>query len=88
MNSIIGYIFSAIGLVTLLASDKIITFLSKYAQVKLPFVVIAGVALILIGIFILMNPSKKSNHIGQAAEEVPIYSGEGKNRRIVGYRKG
>jgi hypothetical protein len=28
-----------------------------------------------------------SNEVRLAAEEVPIYQGEGKNKRIVGYKK-
>jgi hypothetical protein len=50
-------------------------------------IIIAGVGLILIGIFMLMNPSQRQQKVVHAKEEVPIYEGEGKNRRIVGYRK-
>ena len=88
MNSIIGYLFAAAGLAVLLAANKIFTVLSTVFQIKMPMIVIAGIGLILIGVIILMNPSEKKNKISQAAEEVPIYEGEGKHRKIVGYRKG
>lgn len=88
MNSIIGYIFAALGLGVLLTATKIFAALSKIFEVKMPMIIIGGVGLILIGIIMLMNPSSKKGKINQAAEEVPIYEGEGKHRKIVGYRKG
>lgn len=87
MNSIIGYIFAAFGLGILLAATKISAALSKVFEIKMPIIVIAGVGLILIGIIMLMNPSSKKGKVSQATEEVPIYEGEGKHRKIVGYRK-
>lgn len=87
MNSIIGYILSGVGLAVIVASQKITTFISKFITVKLPIIIIAGAGLILAGIIILMNSSRENNRVNQAAEEVPIYQGEGKNRKIVGYRK-
>jgi hypothetical protein len=87
MNSIIGYILSAIGLGVVLTSEKIVLFLAKYFQIKLAIIIAAGIALILLGIIILMNPSNNKGKISQASEEVPIYEGEGKHRKIVGYRK-
>jgi small neutral amino acid transporter SnatA (MarC family) len=87
MNSIIGYILAAAGLGVLLTAKSIYSTLSNVFEVKMPMIIIAGVGLILIGIFMLMNPSQRQQKVVHAKEEVPIYEGEGKNRRIVGYRK-
>lgn len=43
---------------------------------------IAGIILIAAGFFFLSSGQTK-----QASEEVPIYQGTGKNRKIVGYRR-
>lgn len=89
MNSIIGYILSAIGLAILVGSTAISEFISKiFPNSKLVYIVILGVAFILVGVLTLMTPSSVGNKKpAHAAAEVPIYEGEGKNRRIVGYRK-
>ncbi len=87
MKSIIGYIFAAAGLAVLLTATKIYSALSGVFDIKMPMVIIGGVGLILIGIIMLMNSSSKRGKVSQAEEEVPIYEGEGKNRKIVGYRK-
>lgn len=88
MKSFVGYIFAGIGLIVLLATNQIYSLLSKViSTIKLPMIIVFGVALIILGIFILINPTKKQITISQSKEEVPIYSGEGKNRKIVAYRK-
>ncbi len=89
MNKIISYILSAMGLAIVAVSTKIFEIVSKLLPaVKLVYVLGFGVALILIGVFSLMSPSApKTPKVAHAYEEVPIYEGEGKNRKIVGYRK-
>lgn len=88
MKSFVGYIFAGIGLIILLAINQIYSLLSKVTSaIKLPMIIVLGIGLIIVGIFILMNPTKKQISVKQSREEVPIYSGEGKNRKIVGYRK-
>ena len=88
MKTIIGYILSAAGLALILTSTKIFSLISPLIPgIKLPFIIMGGAGLILIGIIILMNPSEKRSSVSQSSEEVPIYVGEGKHRRIVGYRK-
>lgn len=93
MNAIIGYILSGLGIVTLaLSQEKVksslsITFLNSLSSTV---ILVVGGILIIAGIAILItsNNSSKSSKIQQAKEEVPIYEGEGKHRKIVGYRKG
>jgi hypothetical protein len=50
------------------------------------FIVGAGVVMIIAGVVISLMDSK-GGKAKQAKEEVPIYEGVGKNRKIVGYRK-
>lgn len=88
MNSIIGYVISGAGLIILLGASKIQEILSNIIEIKLPLIIIAGIGLIIAGIIFLINPQKQSkNKPTLSKEEVPIYQGEGKNRKIVAYRK-
>ncbi len=93
MNAIAGYVVSGLGIVTLaLSSDKIKNNLSIKLLESIPstYILILGGILLVGGIAILVssNNTSSSNGIKQAKEEVPIYEGEGKYRKIVGYRKG
>ena len=92
MNAIIGYILSGLGIVALaLSQEKVknslsITFLNALSSTV---ILAVGGILVVAGIVVLImsNNSSKSSSIKQAKEEVPIYEGEGKHRKIVGYRK-
>lgn len=84
MNKFIGYIIAVVGLVIALLGFQVskIAFLSSIPQ---KYILIVGVLVIIVGV--AMTLGKSSGKIKHAAEEVPIYEGVGKNRRIVGYRK-
>lgn len=91
MAKIIGYVLALIGLAIIAFSSKIVTlpFIASLAKPMI-YTVIAGVACIAVGVVLLMakQPSSSSGKAPQhAKEEVPIYEGEGKKRKIVGYRK-
>ncbi len=84
MAKLIGYILMILGL-ALIA----LPLAFKSAADKLPlvnqnplFTIIIGVLLIVAGFFFLKKG--KPHH---ASEEVPIYEGAGKKRKIVGYRR-
>ena len=85
INKLIGMIIALAGLAVVIFS-KIILGLSflKGLNIKMPFLIIAGLALIILGIIFIFQ---KSGHhkTQQESEEVPIYHGEGKKRKIVGY---
>jgi predicted membrane channel-forming protein YqfA (hemolysin III family) len=83
MAKIIGYILAILGLAIIALSSKIQTL----APIKLSYIILAGIALIVGGIAFLLDFSSSSSKVKQALEEVPIYEGEGKNRKIVGYKK-
>ena len=83
MAKIIGYILAILGLAIIALSSKIQTL----AHIKLSYIILAGIALIVGGIAFLLDFSSSSSKVKQALEEVTIYEGEGKNRKIVGYKK-
>ena len=83
----IGYVLALIGLAIIGLSNIIktkISFLANSPKGML-YTIMAGIILVILGIAFTLT--KSSNKISQAAEEVPIYQGEGKERKIVGYRK-
>jgi hypothetical protein len=87
---ILGYILSVAGLAVIALSNIIakISFLAKIEKALL-YIILAGIVLVVLGIAFIMgfSSSTSSSKVKHAAEEVPIYEGEGKKRRIVGYRK-
>lgn len=79
---LLGYILAVLGL-ALVALSKVIS--AKISILKELYVIIGGVILVAVGIVLLLSNS--SGNVNQASEEVPIYSGTGKHRKIVGYQK-
>jgi formate hydrogenlyase subunit 4 len=87
-TKIAGYVLSIAGLAVIALSNKITELIFKTNTKGLAYTALAGVVLIVIGIVLVMADSpSSSSKVKQAAEEVPIYEGEGKKRRIVGYKK-
>ncbi len=90
MKKLVGYIISIAGIFVMIAGFGTldIAFLNSFAG---KYVMIAGIILIILGVvFSLADKSsskKGKNKVEQEKEEVPIYSGEGKSRKIVGYQK-
>lgn len=84
MDKTISYIVMIIGLalVALPLFFKNIADQIPLLSQNIIVTVIAGLLLIVAGFFFL-----KPGKIKHASEEVPIYQGSGKKRRIVGYRK-
>ena len=85
---VIGYVLSGIGLAIIVLSNQIFNVLLKMIpSLKLPIVIVLGVAFVLVGVILLMDKGSSSSSVQHAAEEVPIYEGEGKHKRIIGYKK-
>ena len=84
MAKLLGYIIALAGL-SVLAASFFSSSLPLPSQITPKYLMIGGLAIIIIGIAISMwNSSSRSK---QSAEEVPIYAGTGKHRKIVGYRR-
>jgi len=84
MSKILGYIIALIGLVVLVLSF-ITSNIPLISAIPKMYIMFAGIILIIVGIALSMG--KSSSRVKQSEEEVPIYEGAGKNRKIVGYRR-
>ena len=93
MKAVIGYLLAGIGLIGLALNSKIVretkiikenfNFLDK---INSEYILIPAAVLIVLGVIIMIMNSKAGSKIKQINNEVPIYQGEGKKRKIVGYR--
>jgi sulfite exporter TauE/SafE len=87
---LLGYILGLAGIGVLVAGLNFKTGLSALGfTLKQPYIIIAGAILIIAGLFFLFQggSKKSSRRITQVEEEVPIYEGSGKKRKIVGYQR-
>jgi uncharacterized membrane protein len=92
MNVILGYILSGLGIISIaLSSDKtrVIVPIDFIKNMPSKSFIVVGIVLVAIGIVIMFmsNKTTSGSSVKQASEEVPIYEGEGKHRKIVGYKK-
>tara|TARA_Y100000310_G_scaffold60247_1_gene55596 strand:- start:750 stop:1013 length:264 start_codon:yes stop_codon:yes gene_type:complete len=86
MNKVIGYVISIVGLALMTLGFGIFKINSGFLE-ALPelWVVSGGIVLIILGVIISLKDEKSVRK--KTSEEVPIYEGRGKNRRIVGYQR-
>ena len=88
MDKRVGYVVAVVGLVLMalgFGTFKIDTgFLGALPEL---WIVGGGVVLIVVGVAISLMDKGGGGKIKHSKEEVPIYEGIGKNRKIVGYRK-
>jgi hypothetical protein len=88
MNKVIGYVISIVGIVVMALSFGLVKLdLPILETIKPMYVTGVGIALIVAGVAISLA-ADKGKKISQSEEEVPIYEGTGKHRKIVGYRRG
>jgi len=88
-NSIIGYSAAGVGLVVIALSSQIAKILTFLGTKSMIYTIMAGVVLVAGGVAFVMTDSgfSRSGKVKHVSEEVPIYEGEGKSKRIVGYKK-
>ena len=87
---VVGYGLSLAGLALIVLSTAIskLSFMAKLGTKAVLYPVVGAIVLIVVGITLIMSESPSSSgKVKQAEEEVPIYEGTGKNRKIVGYQK-
>ena len=89
MKKLVGYVLAIAGLVVMALSFGLFNVdLPLLNTLKPIYITGLGVVLIVVGAGIVMMLEKgKGGKIKQESEEVPIYEGTGKNRKIVGYRR-
>lgn len=88
MKKVVGYIVSVVGIFGMVLGFGMINLKVKFLEgVAGNYIAGIGIVMIVVGIVISLNAGKGSEKSKQAKEEVPIYEGVGKKRKIVGYRK-
>ena len=87
MKKIFGYFLAGLGLIGLALNStvgrKAVPFVEN---IENSYLLITSLVLFVAGIVIMIVMGKGSNRIRQVEKEVPIYQGEGKKRKIVGYK--
>ena len=83
----IGYIISVAGIAVMALGFGMIDLKLKFLEgIAGNYVSGIGIIAVIVGVVISLKMDSKGNN-KQVAEEVPIYEGVGKKRKIVGYRK-
>jgi len=82
MKKIFGYLIAVAGLVLLAVS---LFNLGIIPSAITPVSIIIGITAVVFGVILTLG--KSGSKISQAEEEVPIYEGRGKERKIVAYQK-
>jgi len=83
MNKVVGYVLAVVGLVAIALGSGFFGKVDLYGVDSL-YVSVAGVVLVAVGVVISL---KSGGRVKKQSEEIPIYEGVGKKRRIVGYRR-
>ena len=81
---VIGYIVAVVGLVVIVLGSGFFGEIN-FLGVDSLYVSGFGVLLVVVGAFLSMRGGSRGK---KQSEEIPIYEGVGKKRRIVGYRRG
>ncbi len=89
MKKVFGYVVSILGIGVMAVGFNMIPIKWEILNiVPTDYVSGAGLALVGIGVLISLMDKSGKRKAGSGKDEVPIYEGVGKSRRIVGYRKG
>ena len=89
MKKVIGYAISIIGIGFMAIGFEMIPLgLEVLNGVAKNYIAWAGAFLVALGVVLsLMDKSSKGSSSKSGEDEVPIYEGVGKKRRVVGYRR-
>lgn len=90
MKRVIGYAVSVAGIVVMVLGFGMIDIKLKFLEgVAGNYITGAGIVMIVVGVVIslMADKGKGRGKVKGGEEEVPIYEGVGKKRKIVGYRK-
>lgn len=87
MNKGVGYGVAVLGILVMAVSFQIINLeIAVLDGISRLYISGAGVILVAIGVALALKGTGRSRGEDNY-EEVPIYEGKGKNRRIVGYQR-
>ncbi len=85
MKKVVGYGIAVVGLVVMTLGFNIIE-LEFLKGIAGNYIAGAGIVLIIVGVVLSLKESG-GRKMKRDKEEIPIYEGVGKKRKIVGYRK-
>ncbi len=83
LMKVIGYVVAVVGLVVVALGSGFFGEVGFFGVDSL-YVSIGGVVLVVVGAVFSL---KGGGRVKKQSEEIPIYEGTGKKRRIVGYRR-
>jgi len=86
MNKGIGYAVAVVGLALMIVGFGIFN-VGILDGINSTYVSGAGVILVIVGVVLSLSGKGGRRKVSSGEDEVPIYKGTGKNRRVVGYRK-
>lgn len=91
MKKVVGFVLAIAGLAGL-AVTSLPALSQKYlsglpAVIQMKYLVVASLMLVIFGVILSFDKHSGGGKTKLAAEEVPIYAGEGKHKRIVGYKR-
>lgn len=84
MNKVIGYVLAVVGLAVMVFGMGIFGEVDLFGFDSL-YVSGVGVGLVVVGV--VLSLMSGGGRVKKQSEEIPIYEGVGKKRKIVGYRK-
>jgi len=89
MKKVVGYGVAVVGIVIMVFGFNIIPLKVAFLEgVAGNYISGVGVAIVIVGVVLAMKGTGGGRRKGSKGEdEVPIYEGTGKKRKIVGYRK-
>ena len=91
MKKMVGYGIAVGGIVIMLVGFGTLSLSSSIFDIfDQKYIIAAGIGAIIIGVALSLDSSKKKGRKKKntGEDEIPIYEGTGKNRKVVGYRKG
>ena len=85
----VGYVVSVLGIGIMAVGFNVIPLKWEILNI-IPAKYVGGVGMVLVGIGVLiaLMDKGKGQKVGSGKDEIPIYEGVGRSRRVVGYRKG
>ena len=88
MRKIFGYLFAGLGILILAGNSTLARAQFDFLDgINKLYILVPGIALVCIGVAVLISLGKGGiSNIKHVTNEVPIYKGEGKKRKIVGYK--
>jgi hypothetical protein len=88
MKRLIGYVVAVVGIAVMVLGFGMFDLdIEILKGVSSNYIAGIGIVAVIVGVVISLRAGG-SGKVSQSKEEVPIYEGTGKNRKIVGYRKG